>query len=372
MPWRRDPHCDHRAVTSLVDAVLRERPLRRRRFEYAVWLGVIGDAIGRTDAGRRDHDRDRQPAVAGAEAGRAARTSLATRSSSSRMRASAFELPEALLIRALGPVERFVIPHGSRRDESLSQSVLRERSTPQPKIHGRSRRVRTKRKNTIVRLRLSRRTTSARSKSAVRSVFSRNALRNAAMSSSRIDISERALARARACVARACSHTCAFVRATFPHESPAPALRPDHLLRSGLLLVRCRSRARARPHRGAARAAAATCCSSIFCRTSTTTCAKAMRCTRHFSRTTASRARVVSGRTLSSRSARAAVIASLDPFSQSRRHVATAASTVVIPARDEASRIGANARRLAGQRDVDGSPLDRRRLRRARLREQLF
>lgn len=110
MPWRRDPHCDHRSATSLVDAVLRERP-RAVRFEYAVWLGVLGGAedeplpgegiavevaTGRWLRAKREALREHRSQLGG----------LITDAS------WAFELPEALLTHALGPVERFVIPAG--------------------------------------------------------------------------------------------------------------------------------------------------------------------------------------------------------------------------------------------------------------------
>lgn len=108
VPWRRDPHCDHRGATSLVDAVLRERP-RAARFEYAVWLGVIGDPSDEPAPGEGIAiEIDSRPWL------RAKRAAL--REHRSQLgglitdAAWSFELPEALLERALGPVERFVIP----------------------------------------------------------------------------------------------------------------------------------------------------------------------------------------------------------------------------------------------------------------------
>jgi len=113
VPWRRDPHCDHRAVTSLVDAVLRERQ-RATRFEYAVWLGVIGDASDEPAPGEGIAiEIESRPWL------RAKRAAL--REHRSQLgglitdAARSFELPEALLMRALGPVERFVIPAGAAR-----------------------------------------------------------------------------------------------------------------------------------------------------------------------------------------------------------------------------------------------------------------
>lgn len=107
-PWRRDPHCDHRSSTSLVDAVVRERP-RAVGFEYAVWLGILGEAA--------DEPLPEEGITIEVESGpwlRAKREAL--REHRSQLgglitdASWAFELPEALLTRALGPVERFIVP----------------------------------------------------------------------------------------------------------------------------------------------------------------------------------------------------------------------------------------------------------------------
>jgi LmbE family N-acetylglucosaminyl deacetylase len=110
MPWRRDPHCDHRGATSLVEAVLRDRP-RAARFEYAVWLGVIGDASDAPGPGEGTViELESRPWL------RAKRAALREHRSQLGGLITdavwAFELPEALLRRALGPVERFVVPSG--------------------------------------------------------------------------------------------------------------------------------------------------------------------------------------------------------------------------------------------------------------------
>ena len=109
-PWRRDPHCDHRSATSLVDAVLAERP-RALRFEYAVWLGVIGDAS--------DEPLPHEGVTIDVESGpwlpakRAALSEHRSQLGGLITDASwAFELPADLLLRALGPFERFVLPAG--------------------------------------------------------------------------------------------------------------------------------------------------------------------------------------------------------------------------------------------------------------------
>jgi len=107
-PWRRDHHCDHRAVASLVDAILTERP-NASRIEYAVWLGILGEPADepRPDEGRTI-EFDTRPWL------RAKRAALREhRSQTGRLihdAETAFALPPDLVARALGPVERFVIP----------------------------------------------------------------------------------------------------------------------------------------------------------------------------------------------------------------------------------------------------------------------
>lgn len=43
-PWRRDPHGDHAATTSLLRKALRRWNLSPRVLEYCVWLGLQGDS----------------------------------------------------------------------------------------------------------------------------------------------------------------------------------------------------------------------------------------------------------------------------------------------------------------------------------------
>jgi LmbE family N-acetylglucosaminyl deacetylase len=109
-PWRRDPHADHRAVASLVDAVLADRPAATR-IEYAVWLDVLG---GGADAPRPDEGRT---VAFDARPWRALKSAAISehRSQLGHLITDAewsFYLPDDLLASALGPVERFIVPHG--------------------------------------------------------------------------------------------------------------------------------------------------------------------------------------------------------------------------------------------------------------------
>jgi LmbE family N-acetylglucosaminyl deacetylase len=106
-PWRRDPHADHRAVAALADVVLRERP-RARRLQYAVWLGILGDA---GDAPRDDEAStvalDTRPWLGAKRAAlRSHRSQLGGLITDA---AWSFAMPPALLAAALGPHERYIV-----------------------------------------------------------------------------------------------------------------------------------------------------------------------------------------------------------------------------------------------------------------------
>jgi LmbE family N-acetylglucosaminyl deacetylase len=107
MPWRRDHHADHVAVATLVDAVLRDRP-RAARIEYTVWLGILGDADDepQPDEGRTI-ELDARPWLARKRA--ALDEHASQRGALIHDATEAFVLPDDLLARALGPVERYVV-----------------------------------------------------------------------------------------------------------------------------------------------------------------------------------------------------------------------------------------------------------------------
>lgn len=51
VPWRRDPHRDHRASWQMVSAALAMLPVRPRVLEYLIWLWELGD-----EGDMPDHD----------------------------------------------------------------------------------------------------------------------------------------------------------------------------------------------------------------------------------------------------------------------------------------------------------------------------
>jgi LmbE family N-acetylglucosaminyl deacetylase len=51
LPWRRDPHCDHRDAWVMAQAALSRARLTPQRLEYAVWLDELGDDADRPRKG---------------------------------------------------------------------------------------------------------------------------------------------------------------------------------------------------------------------------------------------------------------------------------------------------------------------------------
>jgi LmbE family N-acetylglucosaminyl deacetylase len=52
LPWRRDPHCDHRDSWLLSRHALRQAPVRPDTLEYAIWLDEFGEV--------EDHPKPRE------------------------------------------------------------------------------------------------------------------------------------------------------------------------------------------------------------------------------------------------------------------------------------------------------------------------
>ena len=107
LPWRRDPHADHRAVATLVAAVLDERP-RATALEYAVWLGVLGTYEDEPQQG------EGVPVAFDARPWLAAKRAALDEHRSQLGHViddatESFVLPAELLARANAPVERFVL-----------------------------------------------------------------------------------------------------------------------------------------------------------------------------------------------------------------------------------------------------------------------
>ena len=50
LPWRRDPHCDHRDCWTLLQAAMAEDGQNPKTLEYAIWLDELG--------GEEDHPRE--------------------------------------------------------------------------------------------------------------------------------------------------------------------------------------------------------------------------------------------------------------------------------------------------------------------------
>jgi len=50
LPWRRDPHCDHRASWLLAQHALEQVSLRPEILEYAIWLDEFGEPGDRPES----------------------------------------------------------------------------------------------------------------------------------------------------------------------------------------------------------------------------------------------------------------------------------------------------------------------------------
>lgn len=109
LPWRRDPHCDHRDAWTLATAALSRAGLSPDTLEYAVWLDEIGGEMDRPRSGeaqRIDFD-----IAAGLAAKR--RAVMAHRTQTTDLiddDPSAFRLGAATLDRLIGPVETYWRP----------------------------------------------------------------------------------------------------------------------------------------------------------------------------------------------------------------------------------------------------------------------
>lgn len=54
LPWRRDPHCDHRDAWRMVSEALAAEGMHPQTLEYAIWLDELGDAADRPQPGEAE------------------------------------------------------------------------------------------------------------------------------------------------------------------------------------------------------------------------------------------------------------------------------------------------------------------------------
>jgi LmbE family N-acetylglucosaminyl deacetylase len=112
LPWRRDPHCDHRDSWSLMqDALVRSKE-KPRRLEYAIWLDEFGAAA---DWPRTREAEPIDVDVANA-VGRKRHAIAAHRSQTTALISddpNGFRLSDSTIARLTGPVERYWQPRNA-------------------------------------------------------------------------------------------------------------------------------------------------------------------------------------------------------------------------------------------------------------------
>ena len=109
MPWRRDPHCDHRDSWALLQQAMAEAGQRPQTLEYAIWLDELGDPEDhpRADEAERIHF-DIRAAVAAKRAATAAHLSQTTALIGDDP--TAFRLTTETIERLTGPAEVYWRP----------------------------------------------------------------------------------------------------------------------------------------------------------------------------------------------------------------------------------------------------------------------
>lgn len=106
LPWRRDPHCDHRNSWSLLQDALRRSQQRPRCLEYAIWLSELGAAEDWPQANEAEPiDVDVTNALARKRHAVAAHRSQTTALISDDPQG--FRLTDATIARLTGPLERY-------------------------------------------------------------------------------------------------------------------------------------------------------------------------------------------------------------------------------------------------------------------------
>lgn len=109
LPWRRDPHCDHRDSWLLLDRALREADQHPQRLEYAIWLDELGAAEDHPHSGEAVRiSFDIRPALAAKRAATAAHISQTTDLIADDP--TAFRLTTDTIERLTGPAEVYWRP----------------------------------------------------------------------------------------------------------------------------------------------------------------------------------------------------------------------------------------------------------------------
>ena len=107
LPWRRDPHCDHRASWALATAALTACNQSPALLEYAIWLDELGDPDDRPRAGEMDRVAFGVPVGVKREALRAHRSQLGEAVFDDP---AGFALEPATIARLTGPEEIYWRP----------------------------------------------------------------------------------------------------------------------------------------------------------------------------------------------------------------------------------------------------------------------
>lgn len=106
LPWRRDPHCDHRNSWLLMQDALRSSQQRPRCLEYAIWLSELGAAEDWPQANEAEPiDVDVINALPRKRHAIAAHRSQTTALISDDPQG--FRLSDATIARLTGPLERY-------------------------------------------------------------------------------------------------------------------------------------------------------------------------------------------------------------------------------------------------------------------------
>lgn len=109
LPWRRDPHCDHRDSWQLAHAAMNQAAMKPATFEYAIWLDELGAAEDRPRPGEAeriafDIGKDLAKKRAAIAAHRSQTTDLIDDDP------EAFRLAPATIERLAGPLETYWRP----------------------------------------------------------------------------------------------------------------------------------------------------------------------------------------------------------------------------------------------------------------------